>query len=115
MTSREFFVAVADANVSDELTAKANELIAALDAKNEKRKSSDSKEKLEAAARVEAVRTFLSAHAGNTFTRDEIAEAGNMTPAQVTAACKKLLADETIVKTEAKIDKSRKVVYTFPA
>lgn len=114
MTTREFYVAIAEAQVSDELTTKAQELIAALDSKNEKRKTTETKEKKEAAARRQAVLDFLCDHRGEPFTRDQIAEALSITPGQVTAACKPIVADGTVVKSEVKIDKKPKVVYTYP-
>ena len=113
MTTREFYVAIAEAQVSDELTTKAQELIAALDAKNEKRKGTETKEKKEAAARRQAVLDFFYDHQDTPFTRDQIAEALGMTPAQATAACKPLIIENMVVKTEAKIGKTRKVVYVM--
>ena len=114
MTTREFYVAVADSDVGEELITKAQELIAALDAKNAKRKTTPTKEQKEAAARVQAVRNFFYDHQNTPFTRDKIAEALSITPGQVTAACKGLVADNMVIKSEAKIDKSKKVVYTMP-
>lgn len=112
MTAREFFVAVVNANVSDEITTKANEMIAALDAKNAKRKTTPSKKKMDAADRVISVSDFLHDHIGQQFTRDAIAEAIGATPSQVTAACKVLLAEGVITREEIKIDKARRVVYS---
>ena len=114
MTTREFLIAVADSDVGEELITKARELISALDAKNAKRKSTPTKEQRESASRVGAVLDFFRAHQGTPFTRDTIAEALDITPAQVTAACKRLLLNDMIVRGEAKIDKSRRVVYTMP-
>ena len=114
MTTREFYVNVADSDVGEELIMKAQELIEALDAKNEKRKTTETKEKKEAAARRQAVLSFLCDHQGTPFTRDQVAEALSITPGQVTAACKSIVADGTVVKSEAKIDKKSKVVYTYP-
>lgn len=110
MTTREFYVAVADSDVGEELITKAQELIAALDAKNEKRKSTETKEKKEAAARREAVLAFLKEQA-EPVTRDTIAGVLNMTPAQATAACKAL--GELVAKSEIKVDKTRKVAYSI--
>ena len=110
MTTREFYVAVADSDVGEELITKAQELIAALDAKNEKRKSTETKEKKEAAARREAVLEFLKAQT-EPVTRDTIAGVLNMTPAQATAACKAL--GELVAKSEIKVDKTRKVAYSI--
>ena len=114
MTTREFYVAVADSDVGEELITKAQELIAALDAKIAKRKSTPTKEQKEAAARAQAVLDFFYDHQDTPFTRDKIAEALGITPGQVTAACKGLVAENMVIKSEAKIDKSKKVVYTMP-
>ena len=114
MTTREFYVAVADSDVGEELITKAQELIAVLDAKNAKRKSTPTKEQKEAAARAQAVLDFFYDHQDTPFTRDKIAEALGITPGQVTAACKGLVAENMVIKSEAKIDKSKKVVYTMP-
>lgn len=112
MTNREFFVAVQNAAISDELTEKATELIAVLDARNDKRKSADSKEKQETAARRAAVLQFLDATEGF-FTRDQIAEAVGMTVGQVSSACTALIKEGKVQKSEAKIDKARKTVYSL--
>ena len=50
MTIREFYNEVINANINEDMTNKASELIAALDARNDKRKSTESKEKKEAIA-----------------------------------------------------------------
>lgn len=110
MTTREFYVAVADSDVGEELITKAQELIAALDAKNEKRKSTETKEKKEAATRREAVLAFLKEQT-EPVTRDTIAGVLSMTPAQATAACKAL--GELVAKSEIKVDKTRKVAYSI--
>lgn len=112
MTNREFFAAVQNAAISDELTEKATELIAALDARNDKRKSADSKEKQETAARRTAVRVFLEQNEGS-FTRDQIAEAVEMTVGQVSSACTALIKEGKVQKSEVKIDKARKTVYSL--
>ena len=115
MTTREFYVAIAEAQVSDELTTKAQELIAALDAKNAKRKTTPTKEQREAAQRVLLAKSFFEKHTPDElFTRDEIAADTGMSPAEATAACKVLIATGKVVKGEAKIDKSRRVVYSVP-
>jgi hypothetical protein len=110
MTTREFYTAVVEANVNEELTTKAQELIAALDAKNEKRKNTETKEQKEAAARAAAVLAFLKEQT-EPVTRDTIAGALDMTPAQATAACKALGA--AVTKSEIKVDKARKVAYSI--
>ena len=122
MTTREFYVNVLDlidVIVSDDPTgcvdtdamaAKARELIAALDAKNEKRKNTETKEQKEAAARATAVLAFLKEQT-EPVTRDTIAGVLGMSPAQASAACKAL--GEAVTKTEIKVDKARKVAYSI--
>lgn len=112
MTTRQFLTAVLEAEFSEELSAKASELLASLDAKNEKRKSADSKEKREARERREAVLGYLRTNEG-AHTRDEIAEAVGITPSQASSACSALFKEELIDKSEVKIDKSRKTAYSI--
>lgn len=112
MTNREFFVAVADASISDELTAKAQELIASLDARNEKRKVAPSKDKVASAERREAVLAFLKSNEG-AFTREQIAVELGMDAPKVTGACNILVKDGLITKSNVKIDKATKVAYSI--
>jgi len=111
MTTREFLVAVSTSSVNDELITKAQELISALDAKNAKRKSTPTKAQKEASARSGMILGFFQSHPTEVFTRDQIAEELGYTPGQVTAACKALGDD--IIKSEAKFDKSKRVVYQY--
>ena len=90
-----------------ELYAKAAELLSKLDEKNAKRKTTETKEQKAAKERYQLVAEFLNQHKGESFTRDAIAEAVGISPAQAQAACKAL----GISKTEAKIDKVKRVVY----
>ena len=114
MTTREFLVAVADSDVGEELVTKAQELISALDAKNAKRKATPTKDQREAAIRKQMVLDFFYDHQDECFVRDQIAEALGISPAQVTAACRPLIAENMVVKSEAKVGKTRKVVYLMP-
>ena len=112
MTIREFYNEVINANVSEDMTNKATELLAALDARNEKRKGTESKEKKEAAERREVVLEFLKTHEG-AFTRDQIAFEVDMDPAKVSGACTALVKSGLVVKSEIKVEKSRKVAYSI--
>ena len=114
MTSRDYFNAVLNAHISDEMDAVSTEMIARLDSKNAKRRSTESKDKREARERREAVLNFLCNHQGEQFTRDQIAQNVGISPAQVSAACRPLIENDTIIKTEAKVDGSRRVVYSYP-
>jgi predicted transcriptional regulator len=112
MTIREFYNEVINANVSEDMTNKATELLAALDARNEKRKGTESKEKKEAAERREVVLEFLKTHEG-AFTRDQIAFEVDMDPAKVSGACTALVKSGLVAKSEIKVEKSRKVAYSI--
>ena len=111
MTTRDYFVAVLNAHISDEMDTVSQEFINKMDARNEKRKSADSKAKQATQARRDAVLHFLRENEG-VFVRDDIAAATGLTAGQVSAACKALLTDEVIVKSEVKVEKSRKVGYS---
>lgn len=116
MTIREYYQSVLDANISEEMNTATQTLLAKLDARNEKRKSADSKEKREASARRGLVLGFLTEHKGEQFTREAIAAAVStadnvVSPAQAQAACKGL--GDSVTKSEVKIDKARKVVYSL--
>lgn len=113
MTSREYFNAVLNAHISDELDAISIEFINRLDSRNKKRKSADSKDKVACRERKELVRDFLRGNKGHAFVRDQIAEAVGVTPSQVTAACKSLMTEGVLTKSEVKVDKSRKIAYTY--
>jgi methylphosphotriester-DNA--protein-cysteine methyltransferase len=115
MTTREFYQTVINCTNGEEvdyeaMRSKAQELIAALDAKNEKRKNTETKEQKEAAARAAAVLAFLKEQT-EPVTRDTIAGVLGMSPAQASAACKAL--GGAITKTEIKVDKARKVAYSI--
>lgn len=115
MTTREYFQTVLDAHISDTMDEASRILIQKLDEKNAKRKSTPTKEQKEASIRRGLVLGFFQEHPDEVFTRDAVAEAVNVSPAQVTAACKVLLAEDSITKSEAKIDKTRRVVYQYKA
>jgi predicted transcriptional regulator len=112
MTIREFYNEVINANINEDMTNKATELLAALDARNEKRKGTESKEKKEAAERRDVVLEFLKTHEG-AFTRDQIAFEVDMDPAKVSGACTALVKSGLVAKSEIKVEKSRKVAYSI--
>ncbi len=115
MTTREYFQAVLDTHISDTMDEASRQLIQKLDEKNAKRKSTPTKEQREAAQRVLLVKSFFEKRTPDElFTRDDIAAATGMKPAEATAACKVLIATGKVVKDEAKIGKARRVVYFVP-
>lgn len=110
MTTREFLNCVISANISDDMNSKAQSLISALDAKNEKRKSSDSKAKKEATARREAVHAYLSTTPSFI---EPIAYGLKLSEGQVRSALAALVRDGIAVKSEVKDGKSRKMAYSI--
>ena len=126
MTIREFYQAVIDLADTDsatdpsmtfggfpvpDISNKASELLAALDARNEKRKGTETKEKKETAERRAAVLAFLKEQT-ESVTRDTIAGVLDMDPAKVSGACKGLVNAGLVTKSEVKIEKARKVAYS---
>lgn len=121
MTNREFYQNVIDLiSVNDDspatcvdtdaLLAKAQELIAKLDASNAKRTSADSKAKQETAARREAVFAALSEAPQ---TAAEIAAKVGVTEGQASSALTFFFKNDQCDKTEVKVGKSRKMAYSL--
>ena len=108
MTTREFYLSVIDAHISDDATTKARELLASLDARNEKRKSADSKEKREVRARVESVYHALDA---SPTLAETVAESIGISVGQARSALTALVRDGRAMKVNVKVDKARRVAY----
>jgi len=113
MTNREFYQSIINGEINDEITTKATELLTALDARNEKRKSTESKEKKEVSERRNTIVAYLTERKGECFTRDQIAFDLDMIPTKVSGACKALVDEGVITKSEIKVDKARKVAYSI--
>ena len=91
---------------------KASEMLASLDARNEKRKSADSKEKRETASRRETVLGLLSE---TPVFAESIADASGLTVGQVRSALSTLVREGKASKSEVKDGKSRKMAYSLHA
>lgn len=107
MTNREFFNAIVSANVSDELTAFAQEAIAKLDKRNEARSSKPSKVALANAPVKEAIVAFLAEHAN--AVASDIATGCEITTQKASALCRQLVEDGTLTSEEVKMPKRGKV------
>lgn len=114
LTAREMLTAVINGNITPSVIHKAQEMLNALDARNAKRKSADSKGKREVAERVRAVREFFTTSPVTAYTRDDVAAACGITPAQASAACAALVAEGHIVKATIKVGKTKRVAYSHP-
>lgn len=120
MTTREFLNDVvslcalfndqpADCVSIEDVSTKATELLAAMDAKNAKAKEKPRKADPEVAARRAQVVEFFNSNDGE-FTADEVAEQTGLTAPQVASAVRSM--GETIIKGKRKIDsKHSKVTY----
>ena len=111
MTIREFYQSVISAEVSEDITAKATELLAKMDESNAKRKSVDSKEKRETASRRETVLGLLSE---TPVFAESIADASGLSVGQVRSALSTLVREGKASKSEVKEGKSRKMAYSLP-
>lgn len=110
MTTREYFQTVLDAHLSDDMDKASVELIEKLDARNEKRKSADSKAKRESADRRQAVYAELGA---SPIFADTIAESTGLSVGQVRSALTALVKDGKADKVAVKVEKTKKMAYTL--
>ena len=90
MTAREFYSAVIEANISDEMNEKAQELITALDIKNDKRKTNGTKQQK---ANTEIKEQILTALENNEIETLE-SENGNFITAKTTTNFMKTIDEE---------------------
>lgn len=110
ITARQYFQNVLDAHISDEMDILSAKYIKGLDARNEKRKSADSKEKRETASRRETVFGLLSE---TPVFAEVIAENSGLSVGQVRSALSVLVREGKASKSEVKDGKSRKMAYTL--
>ena len=100
MTQREFFTAVVNANVSDELTTFANEAISKLDARNAKRAEKPSKKSIENEPIKASIATYL---ADGAHLASEIATAVGFSTSKVSALCRQMVADGVLKSEDVKV------------
>lgn len=113
MTNREFYTAIVNANVSEEITAFAQEAIAKLDHTNELRKVATAKKALEKEAERAPIREAIVNCINETpkTATTLIAEAGvEVKPQAIPSLLKALIEDGTVVKSEIKVPKKGKQV-----
>lgn len=104
MTQREFFTAVANNNITNEVIDKANELITALDTRNEKRASKPSKTAIANEPIIKAIVEVLTT-SGKALTSPEIAEKVGVSVQKASALCTLLAKEDKLVKSEVKVPK----------
>ena len=87
MTQREFYTAIVNSDLSDELKAYATEAIAKLDARNAKRASTESKTQKENAPLIEKIATLLTSEPK---LASELAKEMEISPQKASALVKKV-------------------------
>lgn len=104
MTNREFFVAVVNANISDELTAHAQAAIEKLDKALDARKNKVSPKDAEKAAADAAIRESIFAVVTDSVqTEADIAAAVGVTGPKARAELRKLVTEGRVVSTDVKV------------
>ena len=110
MTNREFFEAVINANINDELTEKANDFITKMDTQNAKRREQVSKKAAENAPLVDAVVAMLGEEP---ITATDIAAALEVSPQKASALARIAVGDGRAVSHDVKGPKGKCKGYTL--
>lgn len=115
MTNREFYVAVQNGEITDEVIAKAGELVAKMDAQNEKRRNAERKPTPKQIAAAEYDTKLMEA-IGDVLTdefqgRAVFAEALDVSPSKASTLLNKMVAAGTVIKGEVKGEKGKLVGY----
>ena len=100
MTQREFFTAIVNSDLNDELKAFATESIAKLDARNAKRASTPSKKSLENAPIKDSIAEFLT---DGSHLASEIAKGLDLSVSKVSALCRQMVGDGILTVEDVKV------------
>lgn len=112
MTYREFYTAIVNGEITEEVVAKATEEIAKLDTRNANRASRPSKVALANEPIKTSILEFLAN--GETHIAKEIGEAVGITTFKASALCGQLAKDGKVVASEVKLPKvGKRVAYTL--
>lgn len=112
MTTREFLNTVITSAINDEMTEKAQALLAALDKRNEQRKSKPSKVAVANEPIKASIVEFVTANGQKVSS--EIAEGLNISTQKASALCRQLVEDGVLKSEEVKVPKKGKVkAYTI--
>ena len=115
MTNREFYLSVINGEITEDTIAKAGDLLAKLDAQNEKRRNTERKPtpKQIAAAEYDAkLMEAIAAELTDEFQgRAVFAEALDVSPSKASTLLNKMVAAGTVVKGEVKGEKGKLVGY----
>ena len=103
MTTREFLNSVVSANISVEMTEKANALIMALDKRNSQRKAKPSKTAVANEPIKAEIVNFLTSN--GTKVASEIGEGLNITTQKASALCRQLVESGVLTVSDVKVAK----------
>ena len=101
MTNREFYTAIVNGTINEEVIAHASNAIAKLDERNAKRASKPSKKSLENEPIKESIANLLVD--GNARLASEIASALELSVSKVSALCRQMVADEVLHVEDVKV------------
>lgn len=104
MTNREFYTAIANGTMNDEIKAFAEEAIAKMDERNAKRSSKPSKTSIENAPIKESIIEFIS-NRNDFCIASAIAEALEISTNKASALCRQLVEAGKLLEKEVKIPK----------
>ena len=106
MTNREFYTAIINGSMTDEVKAHATEALAKLDERNQKRSSKPTKAQLENEPIKTAIIDYLAAHGGAVAA--DIAAEVDITTQKASALCRQLVESGSLTVEEVKIPKKGK-------
>ena len=106
MTNREFYTAIMNGTMTDEVKSHAAEAIAKLDERNQKRSSKPSKTQLENEPVKTAIIDYLTVHGGAVAA--DIAAEVDITTQKASALCRQLVESGRLTVEEVKIPKKGK-------
>jgi len=102
MTQREFFTAIVNSDLNEELTTFASEAISKLDARNAKRASKPSKKSIENVPIRAHIVGFLEENEGSHLA-SEIAKAVDISTQKASALCRQMVLEEVLTSTDVKV------------
>ena len=113
MTNREFFKAIANGTITAEVIAKATEELSKLDARNEKRRNTETENDKANAEIAKDIIKFLSEN-GATLSAD-IAKALNLSSSKVNGVAKIMVDNGELVSAKVKVKgKGERTQYSLP-
>jgi hypothetical protein len=101
MTNREFYTAIVNETINEEVISHASDAIAKLDERNAKRASKPSKKSLENEPIKESIANLLVD--GNARLASEIASSLELSVSKVSALCRQMVADEVLHVEDVKV------------